>query len=86
MRLIPIGLNREFMLLKKENTNQFSSVAQWRLILCDPMDCSMRGFLVHYQLPEPTQTHVYHVSMPSNHRILCRPLHVLGKGLALCQC
>ena len=41
---------------------QFSSVAQSCLTLCDPMDCSMPGFPVHYQLPEPPQTHVHHVS------------------------
>ena len=27
--------------------------------LCDPMDCSMPGLLVHHQLLEFTQTHVY---------------------------
>ena len=26
--------------------------------LCNPMDCSTPGFLVHHQLPEPGQTHV----------------------------
>ena len=30
--------------------------------LCDPMDCSMPGFPVHYQLVEFTQTHVHWVS------------------------
>ena len=30
-----------------------SSVAQSRLTLCDPMDCSTPGFPIHYQLPEP---------------------------------
>ena len=39
-----------------------SSVAQSCLTLCDPMDCSMSGFPVHHQLPEPTQTHVHWVS------------------------
>ena len=29
---------------------------------CDPMDCSMAGFPVHHQLPEPTQTHVHRVA------------------------
>ena len=38
---------------------QFSSVAQSCPILCHPMDCSMPGFPVHYQLPELTQTHVH---------------------------
>ena len=39
----------------------FSSVAQSRLTLCDPMDCHMPGFPVHHQLPELAQTHVYWV-------------------------
>ena len=30
--------------------------------LCDPMDCSMAGFLVHHQLLELTPTHVHRVS------------------------
>ena len=30
--------------------------------LCDPMDCSMSGFPVHHQLPEPAQTHACCVS------------------------
>ena len=29
--------------------------------LCDPMDCSTSGFLVHHQLPELAQTHVHRV-------------------------
>ena len=37
----------------------------------------MPGFPVHQQLPELTQTHVHHVTMPSNHLILCRPLLLL---------
>ena len=41
---------------------QLSSVAQSCLTLCDPMDCSMPGFFVYYQLPEFTQTHVHQVS------------------------
>ena len=36
--------------------NQFSSVAQSCLTLCDPMDCS---FPVHHQLLELAQTHVH---------------------------
>ena len=40
---------------------QFSSVTQSCLTLCDPMDCSMPGLLVHHQLPEPIHIHVYHV-------------------------
>ena len=41
---------------------QFSSVAQLCPTLCDPMDCSEPGFLVHHQLPELAQTHVHRVS------------------------
>ena len=40
---------------------QISSVAQLCLTLCDPMDCSMPGFLVHHQLPELAQTRVHRV-------------------------
>ena len=36
---------------------QFSSVAQSCPTLCDPMNCSTPGLLVHHQLPEFTQTH-----------------------------
>ena len=39
---------------------QFSSVAQSCPTLCNPMDCSTPGLLVHHQLPEFTQTHVHH--------------------------
>ena len=38
--------------------SQFSSVAQSCPTLCDSMDCSILGLLVHHQLPEFTQTHV----------------------------
>ena len=38
---------------------QFNSVTQSCLTLCDSMDCNMPVFSVHYQLPEPTQTHVH---------------------------
>ena len=37
--------------------------------LCEPMNCSTPGFPIHYQLPEPTQTHVHQVgdvTQPSN--------------------
>ena len=40
----------------------FSSVQSLgRVWLWDPMDCSMPGLSVHYQLPEFTQTHVHRV-------------------------
>ena len=41
---------------------QFSSVAQSCPTLCDPMNHSMPGLPVHYQLTEFTQTHVHQVS------------------------
>ena len=41
---------------------QFSSVTQFCLTVCDPMDCSMPGFPVHQQLLELTHTHVHRVS------------------------
>ena len=40
---------------------QFSSVAQLRLTLCDPMNCSTPGLPVHHQLQEFTQTHIHRV-------------------------
>ena len=55
---------------------QFSSVAESRPTLCDPMNHSMPGLPVHHQLPESTQTHGWMV-MPSNHLILCCPLLLL---------
>ena len=42
--------------------NQFSSVAQLCLTLCNPMDSSMPGFPVHHELLELTQTHVHWVN------------------------
>ena len=39
--------------------NQFSSVAQLCLTLCNLMDCSIAGVHVHHQHPELAQTHVH---------------------------
>ena len=41
---------------------QIRSVAQSCLTLCDPMNRSTPGLLVHHQLPEFTHTHVHWVS------------------------
>ena len=38
---------------------QFSSAAQSCLTLCDSIDCSTPGLLVHHQLLEFIQTHVH---------------------------
>ena len=40
----------------------FSSVAQSCLTLCNPMDCSMPGFLILHYLPEFAQIHAHWVS------------------------
>ena len=56
---------------------QFSSVTQLCPTLCNPMNRSTPGLLVHQQLPELTQTHVIELVMPSSHLILCRPLLLL---------
>ena len=42
--------------------DQFSSVAQFCLTFCNPMDCSTPGLPVHHQLLELTQTQVHQVS------------------------
>ena len=39
--------------------SQYNSVTQSCPTLCDPLDCSTLGFLVHHQLLEPAQTHVH---------------------------
>ena len=54
---------------------QFSSVAQSCLTLCNPMDCSMPGFSVHYQLLELALKLMSIESViPSNHLIHHCPL------------
>ena len=61
--------------LNQNQPSSFSSVAQPCLTLCNPINHSTPGLLVHHQLSEFTQTHVPIGSvMPSNHLILCRPL------------
>ena len=56
---------------------QFSSVAQSCLTLYDPMDCSMPGFPVHHQPQGLLKLMSIEIVMPSNHLILCCPLHLL---------
>ena len=57
VRWARIGLNPE------KPVSQFSSVQSLSHVqFCDPMDCSMPGLPVHYQLPELAQTHVHWVS------------------------
>ena len=56
---------------------QFSSVTQSCLTLCNPMNCSMPGFLAHHQFPEHTQTH--------DHRLgdAIQPSHPLSSPFVL---
>ena len=56
---------------------QFSSVTQWYLTLCDPMNRSTPGIPVHHQLTEFTQLLSIESVLPSSHLILCRPLLLL---------
>ena len=65
--------------IRKEGYIYFSSVAQLRPTLCDPMNRSTPGIPVHQQLPEFTQTHAIESVMPSSHFILCRPLLLLPR-------
>jgi len=59
VHLIKWGFWLEYNFIKREF--HISSVAQLYLTLCNPKDCSMQGFPVHYQLLELTQTHVHWV-------------------------
>ena len=57
-------------------TCQFSPVAQSCLTLCNPMDCSTPGFPVHYKSWSLLKLMSIESVIPSNHLILCRPLHL----------
>ena len=46
----------------KSGTFQFISVTQSSLTLCEPMDYSMPGLLLHHLLLELAQTHVHRIS------------------------
>ena len=48
-------------MLLQFNSLQFSSVTQSCLTFWDRMNHNTPGLLVHYQLPESTQTHVHKV-------------------------
>ena len=51
-------------LCTEENKYIYISVQFSRSVvsnLCDPLDCSTLGLLVHHQLPESIQTHVHRV-------------------------
>ena len=68
---------------------QFSSVTQSCPTLWSPMDCSMPGFLVIYQLLELAQTHVHQVgdAIQSSHPLLSpSPTFNLSQHQGLFQC
>ena len=52
----------EKIIIVQFSSVQFSSVAQSCLTLCNPMNHSTPGLLVHHHLPEFTQTHVHRVT------------------------
>ena len=58
--------------------DQFSSVQSLSHVrLCNTMNCSTPGLLVHHHVPESTQTMFIESVMPSNHLIRCCPLFLL---------
>ena len=67
------GLNPSVLhfLNGQADSSLLSSVAQLSPALCYPLDCSTPGFLVLYQLPEFTQTHVHWVgdAIQSSHTL-----------------
>ena len=56
---------------------QFCSVAQSGPTLCNPMECSMLGFLVHHSFWGLLKLMYIELVMPSNYFILCHPLLLL---------
>ena len=60
---------------------QFSSVAQLCPTLCDPMDCSMPGFLSSTNSQSLFKLMCTEFVMPSSHLILCCPLLLLPSSL-----
>ena len=63
--------------MQNQDSVQFSSVAQSGLTLCNPLDYSMPGFPVHYQLPSLLKLMSIESGMPSNRLFLCCPLLLL---------
>ena len=62
LMVVQVELLHELKGCLSRSDYQFSSAAQSCPTLCDPMNCSMPGLPVHYQIPEFTQTHVHWVS------------------------
>ena len=73
---------------ESQGGDQFSSVAQSCLTLCDPVDCSAPGLPVLHQLPELAQTHVHGVSnamQPSHSSVNERKSSVRWAGARSCR-
>ena len=51
--------SNHLILCRPFSSDQFTSVTQSCLTLCDLVDCSMPGLPVHHQPQDPTQTHVH---------------------------
>ena len=62
------------MKTQQPKTYQFSSAAKSCPTLCDPMNRSTPGLLVHHQLLEFTRTHVHRVgdAIQPSHPLLSR--------------
>ena len=50
-----------YFIIISYNSDQFRSVTQSCLTVCNPMDCSTPGLPIHHQLPELVQTHAHGV-------------------------
>ena len=74
MAVLKLRENFGCFTIKRYICNQFSSVAHLSPNLCDPMDWSTPGFLVHHQVPEIAQLMSIQSVMPSNHLTLYQPL------------
>ena len=62
----PEGITLRGISQTEKDKHCISSVAQWCLTLCDPVDCSTPRFPVHHQLLELAHTHVHRVSDASH--------------------
>jgi len=51
----------QYFIIISYKSDQFRSVTQSCLTVCNPMDCSTPGLPVHHQLPELVQTHAHGV-------------------------
>ena len=60
-----------------DSSSQFSSLAQWCLTLCDPMDAACQASLSITNSQSLPKLMSIESVMPSNHLILCLPLLLL---------